>query len=158
MKRISLGFLTLLSLSNLVHAASGNDILGRWLTPEGKAHIEIYPCMDTRYCGRIAWLKEPHYPADDDQGMAGEIKIDRENPDPKLRGRHTLGLEILWDFRVAGHRAWEDGKIYDPENGKTYRCLMTLTDGDTLHVRGYIGFSFIGRTSTWTRIPLGNQP
>jgi uncharacterized protein (DUF2147 family) len=45
---------------------------------------------------------------------------------------------------------WEDGKIYDPKNGKTYSCKMTL-EGNELKVRGYVGFSLLGRTTVWTR-------
>jgi uncharacterized protein (DUF2147 family) len=46
---------------------------------------------------------------------------------------------------------WKGGTIYDPDNGKLYKCKMTLTEPKRLEVRGYIGFSFIGRTVVWTR-------
>jgi uncharacterized protein (DUF2147 family) len=39
------------------------------------------------------------------------------------------------------------GKILDPENGKTYKCSLTLEEGgQKLKVRGLIGFSLLGRT------------
>ena len=44
---------------------------------------------------------------------------------------------------------YEDGTIYDPKNGKTYSCIITR-NGKKLDVRGYVGFSWIGRTTTWT--------
>ena len=46
---------------------------------------------------------------------------------------------------------WDNGELYDPKKGKTYSGKITLTDKNTLDLRGYIGFSFIGRSSTWTR-------
>ena len=47
---------------------------------------------------------------------------------------------------------WEKGHIYDPENGKDYKCKMTLASADVLRVRGFIGISLIGRTEVWTRV------
>jgi uncharacterized protein (DUF2147 family) len=57
-----------------------------------------------------------------------------------------MGLKVLRDFVFVGDNRWEEGKIYDPENGKDYSCILTLIDANTLNVRGYIGFSLIGRT------------
>lgn len=132
-------------------SASANDgILGKWVTKEGKSHITISKCA-AGLCGKVTWLKEPNYPADDDKGMAGQPKIDRENPAPPLRSKPILGLQLLNGFKTNNGNVWEDGTIYDPENGKTYKCKMTLADAKTLNVRGFIGFSWIGRTTVWTR-------
>ena len=60
-------------------------------------------------------------------------------------------LKVLKNFEYKGDGVWEDGKIYDPENGKTYSCKMTLRDSEHLDVRGFIGFSLLGRTENWTR-------
>jgi uncharacterized protein (DUF2147 family) len=53
-----------------------------------------------------------------------------------------------------GKNKWEDGRIYDPENGKTYRCKLTLKDEDTLELFGYVkvGFVKLGRDTTWLRV------
>lgn len=132
-------------------AVTANDgILGKWVTKEGKSHIVISKCA-AGLCGKVVWLKEPKYPADDDKGMAGKTKIDRENPDPVLQKKPILGLQLLSGFKTRNGNVWEDGTIYDPENGKTYKSKMTLADPKTLKVRGFIGFSWIGRTSVWTR-------
>ena len=48
---------------------------------------------------------------------------------------------------------WSGGTIYDPEEGKTYKCVMKLADENTLNVRGYIGVPAFGRTVTWLRVP-----
>ena len=61
-------------------------------------------------------------------------------------------MTILWGLTAAGS-VWKGGEILDPDNGKTYRCKMTLSDdGKELNVRGYIGISLIGRTQTWHRL------
>jgi len=60
------------------------------------------------------------------------------------------GLNLVWGFKYAKDNRWVGGKIYDPDNGKTYSCKMNL-EGDELKVRGYIGFSLIGRTTVWNR-------
>jgi len=130
-------------------AASGDRVIGTWLTEGGKAQVRIERVGD-RYQGAIVWLQEPLYPADDDQGMAGKVKIDRENPDASKRAAPILGLRIVAGFRYDGEE-WRDGTIYDPENGKTYKCRMWF-EGETLRVRGYIGFSLLGRSQDWTRV------
>lgn len=140
-----------LCFSITAHAA-GFPILGEWVTVEAKSRVRIEPCGN-RLCGRIVHLKEPNYPADDDKGMAGRVKVDRENPDPRLRAQPVLGLRILQGFTPGPGPVWEGGTVYDPENGRTYRCKMTLDDNGRLQLRGFIGFSWIGRTTTWTRQP-----
>ncbi len=68
-----------------------------------------------------------------------------------MRNRPLIGLEILSGFEYAGDGRWTGGTIYDPDNGKTYRCKLRFVDRDTLEVRGYIGISLIGRTEVWKR-------
>lgn len=128
----------------------GDRILGRWATERNEAHVEIVR-EGGRYHGTIVWLKEPVYPTGDPGGMAGLPKVDRENPDPEQRMRPIIGLRLMQGFRYEGGE-WVDGTIYDPENGKTYRCYLRLAEGDRLKVRGYVGFSLLGRTTVWTRV------
>ena len=153
MKRIGalVGALMLLCLSRPVYAQNADAVLGKWLNAKGTAQVEIYK-DGGKYFGKIVWLKEPVYPADDKRGMAGQQKVDRENPDPARRTQPLMGLLLLRSFDFARDVLWEHGQIYDPENGKDYRCKMTLTSPDVLRVRGYIGISLIGRTEIWTRV------
>lgn len=136
-------------------AADGDAILGMWATdPEGEggqAHVEIYLEGDT-YSGKIVWLEEPLYTADDDDGEEGEPKVDTNNPDPELRSRPIMGLKLMQGFEFDGKETWKKGTIYDPDNGKTYKCRLRMGDGGVLNVRGYVGVSMIGRTSVWTRV------
>ena len=80
-------------------------------------------------------------------------KLDKHNPDAKLKSRPVQNLEILTDFVYeADDNEWTDGEIYDPKTGKTYSCYMVLNNPNELKVRGYIGFSMIGKTNIWTRV------
>ena len=138
-------------LSSVVHAQNQDAIVAKWLNQEKEAQIEIYPC-EGKYCGKIIWLKEPDYLPNDPKGMGGKPKVDRENPDPSKKGRPMLGLTLVWGFTSAGENLWEGGFIYDPRDGKTYKCKMTLETPDHLKVRGFIGISLIGKTNHWTRV------
>jgi len=122
-------------------------ILGVWTT-EGGDKIEIYSCEEG-YCAEIIEIVDPLYPEGDP--MAGKPKVDRENPDESLRDRPIIGLELMKGFTAKGNGRWTGGTIYDPENGKTYKCKITLDGENRLKVRGYIGVSIIGRTTVWTR-------
>lgn len=119
------------------------EILGTWLTADGKAHIEIFQCGD-RYCGKIVWLSEPL-----ENGLP---KRDKENPDEALRDRPILGLVLMRDFSFEGDATWVGGKVYDPESGDEYQGKMTLQDGRTLELRGYVLLPLFGRTEMWTRV------
>ncbi|MBW2095394.1 MAG: DUF2147 domain-containing protein [Deltaproteobacteria bacterium] len=119
-----------------------DTILGKWLTAKGKSIVEVYHCGDA-YCGKIVWLKEP-------LNKEGKDKVDDKNPDESLRTRKLIGLEILKGLQFKGPNKWGGGKIYDPDKGKTYKCKAWMEEGN-LKFRGYIGFSLLGRTTTWTR-------
>jgi uncharacterized protein (DUF2147 family) len=129
-------------------AVEPKSILGRWLTTDGKAHIEIFQCGDL-YCGRIVWLSEPL--------ENGQPKRDKENPDQALRDRPIIGLVLMRDFTYEGDGTWSGGKVYDPESGDEYQGKMTLKDVMTLDLRGYVLLPLFGRTETWTRVVSGPQ-
>ncbi|MDY7092679.1 MAG: DUF2147 domain-containing protein [Acidobacteriota bacterium] len=140
-------------------AQDADAILGVWRTAEtdkGYSHVKIYRDGDT-YSGKIIWLKKPTYGPEEGPELEGKEKTDRQNPDKKLRERPIVGLELLEGFTYdAGDQEWGGGTIYDPEKGKTYKSYMKL-DGDTLMVRGYIGFSLLGRTTEWSRVEEKEQ-
>lgn len=135
--------LLLLAGSYAYGQRKADDITGYWQT-RGKnpAKIQIYKA-GTAFAGKIVWLK--------DALDNGRPKTDKNNPDAGRRSQPIVGLQILSGFVFDGDDEWEDGKIYDPESGKTYRCYLALKDKSTLKVRGYIGVSLLGRTETWTR-------
>jgi uncharacterized protein (DUF2147 family) len=146
------GLLSLVFLMALAaHGAAQEPdrIVGTWMNGKKTAHIRIEK-IDGKYFGTIVHLTEPVYPAGDE--MAGKAKVDRENPDPSKRSAPIIGLRILRDFVFRKDNLWEGGRIYDPENGKDYKCKMTLKPPDVLEVRGFVGISLIGRTDTWRRV------
>lgn len=121
-----------------------NKVLGTWLNESGKAKVKIVR-RGSKFYGSIIWLREPKY-------ENGKIKVDKENPKKELRTKPIVGLEILKNFKYVGDKKWEGGTIYDPENGKTYSCNITMKDYNTLKIRGYVGITLLGRTTTWSRV------
>ncbi len=125
---------------------SADDIIGIWITGDKSGTIEIYKTPNGRYSGRILG---------DGQGVADTTNLDKNNPNPALQKRRLVGLNILSGFIYEGDNDWSGGTIYDPNNGKTYKCLLALEDDgkdkNKLRVRGYVGVSLFGRTDVWTR-------
>ena len=137
-------FLPFLLLSFSLNAQSADDIIGEWVTTDGKGHIKIER-FGSHYFGKIIWLKEPL----DEKGKA---KTDINNPVSAKQNVPLMNLQLLRNFVWADDdKEWNDGTIYDPKNGKTYSCRIKLKDKNTLDVRGYIGISMIGRTDVWFR-------
>ena len=67
------------------------------------------------------------------------------------KGQRIIGMEILRGLKPDGDE-WTGGEILDPDNGKTYKAKLHLEDGGKkLVLRGYIGFSLLGRSQTWVR-------
>lgn len=142
MIRKTFGVVIAAALMHVPLAAIAEDIRGLW--DAGESHVEIYSCGEL-LCGRIAKLDEP---LDED----GNEKVDKHNPEPSLRSRPLLGMDLIAGFARAGKRKWEDGTIYDPRDGKTYKCVMKLQRDGTLKVRGYLGIPLLGKTVEWTRV------
>jgi len=129
-------------------SAAGEELspLGVWATDGNDSHVKIENC-GTNLCGTIVWLKDP---LGDDGGPA----VDSRNSDPSLRGRKLVGLRLLSGFEKNSDdsNVWKDGHIYDPDDGRTYSCNLTVQDKNTLRVRGYFGFSLLGKTQIWNRV------
>lgn len=133
--------LTITSIS-LSAKAQTDQIEGLWYNDIKSGKILITKAPNGKFYGKVVWLREPL--------KNGKPKVDELNQDPKLRSRPRLGLPVLADFEKDGDKKYTNGTIYDPLNGKTYSCTMTYK-GKTLDIRGYIGISLFGRTTTWTR-------
>jgi uncharacterized protein (DUF2147 family) len=126
---------------------SGDEILGIWKTGTGNGKVEIFKKGD-QYLGKIVWMSEPIDPT------TKKPKTDTQHPDKSLHSRPVMGLTNLWGFAFKGNNKWEEGHIYDPKNGKEYKCNISCKDKNTLNVRGYIGIAALGRTEVWTRSSL----
>lgn len=137
---LSILLLTIFTLPGFTQ--SKDDVIGRWFSTNGGAQIQVYKKAD-RYFGKIIWLRNPN-------DEKGNPKTDIKNPDPALRSRPTIGLEVLRNFTYQDG-AWENGTLYDPKSGHSYSCKMTMDGHNRLDIRGYVGFSMLGRTESWTR-------
>jgi uncharacterized protein (DUF2147 family) len=122
-------------------------VTGEWNTATQSARIAIGPCVHdaTLLCGRIASLTRP-------LGADGAPVRDGKNPDPGLRSRPVLGIELLRGFRPAGSDRWTGGTIYDPERGRTFDAQLRLTGPDTLEVKGCV--MIFCEAQTWRRAGL----
>ena len=112
-----------------------DNIAGLFWSPKKDAKIEIFR-KGNLYFGRSVWVAVP--------------RKDLKNPVEDLRKRDLLGIELLTGFSWSDG-ALVDGKIYDPESGKTYDCKINK-NGDNLKVRGYIGISLFGRTEIFEKV------
>jgi uncharacterized protein (DUF2147 family) len=116
--------------------------VGLWQTED--AQVEIYEA-DGKLNGKIAALNKK-YTTD------GIEKTDISNPDPTKKSRPLVGLVVMTGFTAEGSGRWDHGTVYDPKTGNTYASFLEYDGGDTLHLRGYIGISLIGRTAVWTKV------
>ncbi len=67
------------------------------------------------------------------------------------KNQPIIGLLIIRNIKRDGN-VYSGGDILDPESGSVYRCKMHVEqDGARLILRGYIGFSLLGRSQTWQR-------
>jgi uncharacterized protein (DUF2147 family) len=134
-------------------AAQAPSVMGTWLTASKTAQIRIAPCPDASrgpICGTVVRLQNARGP--DGNVVAPEAAVDFRNSDPALRGRKVLGMVLLYDFKAAGPNTYEEGTIYNGENGKTYKANVSLQPDGTLRLRGYVGSPMFGETQIWTRV------
>jgi uncharacterized protein (DUF2147 family) len=116
-----------------------------WADDTGDSHIELYRCGE-QLCGRLVWLRTP-------TDVNGKPRLDVKHPNPERRTQPLQNLTVLQNLRYnAETDRWEDGEIYDPENGRTYSCYVAAAGKDRLEVKGYIGFSLIGKAHYWQRV------
>ena len=128
------------------NVAAQNTPVGTWTTIDDKTQkpksvVEIYQAKDGSLAGRVTEILQS------DRGpnpVCDKCSGDRKDKPVK-------GMVILWGIRQKGD-TWEGGQILDPKNGKTYSVKVTPVEGGKkLDVRGFMGFSMLGRTQTWVR-------
>lgn len=121
--------------------ALASDVAGRWATPGVSAIVDLSPCAAERatLCGTIRWLWE---------AVEGRPRLDSRNTDATLRSRPLLGLAILSGLKPRQAGGWE-GRIYNPEDGQTYRATVSRHGADTLVVEGCV--LFICQKQVWRK-------
>lgn len=135
MKKLIVIIIILISQLSFAQVSSDN-IISNWLSPRKDSEIQIFK-VNNKYYGKIVW------------GI-GESTKDIKNPDSKLMDRDLIGLIILSNFEFDDDE-WNNGTIYDPREGKTYSCVLTIKNKNELNIRGYVGVSLFGRTEVWTK-------
>src|SRR5690554_2802128 len=141
MKKI---FLTIALIVCTILTGSAQDVLGKWKTiddasGEAKSIVEIYK-QDGKIYGKVIEIIDP----------AKQNAICEKCPDEAM-GKPIKGLVIIKDLKKDGDE-FSGGTILDPTNGKVYKCLIALEEPNKLKVRGYVGFSLLGRSQYWHRI------
>jgi uncharacterized protein (DUF2147 family) len=82
----------------------------------------------------------------------GEVALCKKC-DGERKDKPIEGLNIMWGVHQNGD-VWDGGHILDPKTGKVYKVKLSMLDGgQKLKVRGYIGFSWVGRSQEWERQP-----
>jgi uncharacterized protein (DUF2147 family) len=136
----------LTALPLVAAAAPAPSPEGDWLTEKKDGIVEVFRCWagGEDLCGKIAWFQiDPKDP--NPQGL------DLRNPDPAQRGRSLCGLMFMYGFKATDPNNWEDGIVYNAQNGNSYHATMTLRPDGTLRLHGYIGISLLGASEIWTR-------
>lgn len=127
----------------LVNSYQINQIEGVWITQDDetgkkKSEVLLYKNEGKLY-GKILNLL-----LEEDKGKLC-VNCKGENKNLAIEGMVIVeGLEL-------NGKTWEEGTILDPKSGKTYSCYITFENDNILKVRGYIGFSLLGRTQKWIR-------
>ena len=125
------------------YSAQSNSVEGIWITTDDvtgreKSEVLIYKDSGKLY-GKIINLLLP-----EDKGkLCTKCKGEYKN-------KPIEGMIILNDL-ILEDGIWEDGTIIDPKSGKIYDCYLSLEKQNILKVRGYLGFSLLGRTQIWKR-------
>ena len=99
-------------------------IAGLWATPGFGSIVELGPCAGApaTICGRIVWLWRPN----DERGLP---RVDRYNPDRAARTRTLVGSEIAFGLRETEPGVWSNGRIYNPDDGRTYTGAIRARGG-----------------------------
>jgi uncharacterized protein (DUF2147 family) len=125
------------------------EVAGLWIDHTGRGAVEIAPC-GAKLCGSIAWMQNP-------LDKQGKPLVDVNNPDKSKRARKVCGLPVIGNTVRQRGDVWDNGWIYDPDDGKTYDVELRLKSPDVLQVTGYLGAKFFGEAFIWRRAPA-TQP
>ncbi|GHB01869.1 hypothetical protein GCM10009069_25810 [Algimonas arctica] len=121
-------------------AFASDSVHGLWLTEAGTGTVRVADCGDGTPCGIIETAEIPD----------GEPATDVNNADPAKRNEPIIGLTMLDGFEQSGDK-WKKGRIYNPEDGKSYKSSIQLDDDPgVLKVKGCI--AFLCQTQRWTRV------
>jgi len=120
-------------------------ICGKWTSLEKNMIVEVYK-SGNEFRAKIVWFKDdPSKPMDEWR--------DSHNPDPALRSRKILGMDVVRGLKYDKEGdTWEDGIVYDAQHGKDWKGSAYIDDHGILRVRGYWHFKLFGKTMTFKRV------
>ena len=116
--------------------AAAVSAIGEWRRADG-SHVQLRPC-DDGLCGRI--VRAPD-----------QTRRDSANPDPKLRARPLLGIQVFTSGRRAGPDGWK-GTLYVPDSGRTWDARLALDGRATLQVSICGPMGLLCATESWSRV------
>jgi len=139
---IKIKVVIIIFLSGFYSISNAQSIIGEWetfddLTGDKLSVVEIYNTNGI-YFGKIIHLFED--PLD---SVCDQCKDDNYK-------KPIIGLVIIKNL-IKDDDEYNEGIILDPNNGKSYKCYLELIGKNKLKLRGYIGFSILGRTQYWQR-------
>lgn len=149
--RVSIAAVALWGALLAAPAAAQSAIEGTWITPQ-KAEVTISQC-GASYCGTLSWIVIP-----DENSAACEMNrdafamqmVDFQNPDPALRARSLVGMDIL-TLKPKGTATFE-GAIYNAQDGKSYDGVVTILGPDTIELGNGCAFGMCVVTQQWQRV------
>jgi uncharacterized protein (DUF2147 family) len=144
MKSIIIFTISCLFCLNVKAQSEADKILGKWMSEANDLKVEIYQ-QNGQYHAKVIWFKC-------NAGHQMSEFFDTENPDKALRNRPWLGLQVLDKLRYGGGLEWKNGNIYDPNSGHIFSSVCRLQNTNTLSVRGYWHYEWIGKNMTFTRV------
>jgi uncharacterized protein (DUF2147 family) len=135
---------SLLVFFAMIFSAQSQTVLGKWKTVdddtgEAKSIVEVYEKSGKIY-GKVVEILRAEHKKDICSKCEG---VEKNKP--------ILGMIIINGLKKEDSE-YNGGTVLDPENGKKYKCYITLESADKLKLRGYIGLSIMGRTQIWTRV------
>ncbi|MDQ2751941.1 MAG: DUF2147 domain-containing protein [Bacteroidota bacterium] len=122
-------------------------IVGKWMNEDKDLVVDVYK-ENNNFKAKIIWFHDAG-----DTITPIDQRLDIKNPDKILRSRKVLGMEVLSNLVYdPEENKWMKGKIYDSTSGRTWDASVWLSDPQTLQVRGYYIFKFIGKTMKFTKV------
>ncbi len=137
--------LTLIACTGAVRATAATPV-GLWRTIADNTGEEKSLVRITEVNGELRGSIEKliRKPNGDPNPLCDKCSGDKKN-------KPVIGMMIMNGLKRDG-KEWAGGEILDPNNGKTYKCKMSVDEsGKKLSVRGFIGVSLLGRTQVWLR-------
>jgi uncharacterized protein (DUF2147 family) len=132
--------------TSVAYCVDATSPVGLWKTVDDKtgtagAVVQIYE-SNGRLFGKIVQIFKP--------GAQSQVCVACSD---ERKGQPIIGLVIIRGIKPGDGDYFSGGDILDPDSGTIYRCKFHLDQqGSVLIVRGYIGFSLLGRSQTWHRL------